>query len=281
MDAQRPFADAISLTTPRGSGSCLRLVLVGTGHILDLADAIRHIIHSEAPAIVALELDADRYHGLIERRARGGLPPPNQKQASRVYRYLARFQESMGETFGVQPGSEMLVAADAANTVGARIALIDRNAQRVVQEALRKMKFREKLKIAWSSLIAVIPNRKKVHVEAEINKYQENPDAYLDELGRQFPTLRRALIDDRDDHMAGEIRKLREEPGTVVVVVGDGHVPGLVRRLGEFLPTVHRLKDLRARKPTGSMRWDRTGTGRVSFSFDGQSLESALQRERY
>ena len=261
----------------------MRLVLVGTGHILDLADAIRHIIHGERPAIVALELDADRYHGLVERRARGGLPPPNQKEAGRVYRYLAKFQESMGESFGVQPGTEMLVAADAAKEVGARIALIDRNAQRVVQEALKKMTLREKVKLAWSSLIAVMPTRKKVQVEAEINKYQENPDAYLDELGRQFPTLRRALIDDRDDHMAAEVRKFREEPGTVVVVVGDGHVPGLLRRLSEFGPRAHRLKDLRAAKPTGAvnMRWDRTGTARVSFSFDGQSLESALQRERF
>lgn len=256
-------------------------MLVGTGHILDLADAIRHIIHGERPAIVALELDIDRYRGLLERRATGGIPPERRRQAGRVYRYLAKFQESMGESFGVQPGSEMLVAADAAKDVGARLALIDRNAQGVVQDALRKMKFREKVKLAWSSLVAVFPTRRKVEVEAEINKYQENPDAYLDELGRQFPTLRRALIDDRDDHMATEIRKLRDEPGTVLVVVGDGHVPGLLRRLAEFTPTIHRLKDLRAAKPAGSMKWDRTGTARVSFSFDGQSLESAMQRDRF
>jgi pheromone shutdown protein TraB len=259
----------------------LRLVIVGTGHILDLAAAIRHVIHTERPAIVALELDPDRYHGLQERRARGGAPIQHQRDTGRVYRYLAKFQESMGESFGVQPGTEMLVAADAAQEVGARIALIDLNAQAVVQQALKRMRFREKLKLVWSSLVSLFPSRQKVQVEAEINKYQENPEIYLDELGRQFPTLRRALIDDRDDHMSAQVRAMRDEPGTVVMVVGDGHVPGLLRRLAEFTPVTHRLKDLRSQKRPAAMTWDRSTTARVTFSFDGQSLEDGLRRERF
>jgi pheromone shutdown protein TraB len=260
----------------------LQLILVGTGHVLDLADAIRGLILRIRPTIVALELDADRYAGLLQRKASGGrVDPARRKDAGRVYRYLAKFQESVGESFGVQPGTEMLVAAEAAQLVNAKIALIDLNAQNVVSDAIRKMKFREKVKLLWSAIGAALPVRQKVHIEGELRKYQENPEHYLAELGREYPTIRRALIDDRDAHMAGRLRDLSGEPGPVVAIVGDGHIPGMSRLLADLKPEIHRLKDLRSRRPVGGMEWRMQGTQAVGFSFEGQSLESGMSRERF
>lgn len=255
----------------------MRLFILGTGHVLDVAEAVRAVIRAERPKIVALELDSDRYQGLLQRRSTGRTPRPP-PEAGRVYRYLARFQESMGDAFGVQPGTEMLVAADAAQEVGAQVALIDLNAQAFVAQAMKRMTWREKGKLLWSSLAAAFPRRGTRHVEAELKRYQADPERYLDDLGREYPTMRRTLIDERDDHMAARLREIAPTEGAVVAVVGDGHVPGLVRRLKDLGPLVYRLKDLRGRVGAGPVQWRMSGPGEVGFSFEGRSLEGALRR---
>jgi pheromone shutdown protein TraB len=254
------------------------LVLIGVGHVFEIGGSIRQLIHSERPAVVALELDADRYQGLLQRE-QGHRPSADEvRRTPRVYRGLAKFQEQVADSFGVKPGQEMLVAARSAQEIGAQVALIDRHAQKTVGEALNRMRLSEKLRFGWAALASFLPSRKKANIEMEIHRYQENPEKYLEQLGSEFPTIKRVLIDERNEHMAARLRDLVAQHGTVVAVVGDGHVPGLVRLLADQSPVVHRLSDLRSAAPT-SVRWmGGADTSRVGFSFDGQSLESAYGR---
>lgn len=258
----------------------LRLVLIGAGHVFEIGAPIRHLIHTERPAVVALELDKDRYQGLLQRE-RGGQPTAAEiKKIPRVYRGLAKFQESVADSFGVRPGQEMLVAAKTAHEVGAKVALIDRHAQSVVRDAFKRMRMREKIRFFWLAFVSALPSKKKGNIEAEIQRYQQNPERYLDELGKEFPTIKKVLIDERNDHMAEKLRALVREHGSVVAVVGDGHVPGLVRMLEAEKPVVHRLKDLRAFVPPAGVTWQvGNDTSRVGFSFPSTSLEAGLRRQ--
>lgn len=258
----------------------MRLLLVGSGHVFDLAPGLHSLIGAERPEAVALELDADRFRGLLDRRA-GALPSAERvRRAPRLYRYLARFQDSVADSFGVKAGDEMLAAADAARSVGASVALIDQNAEAAMRRALGEMTWGEKLRLVWSAVQGSLSRRRRAAVEEELQRYDADPERYLGELGRQFPTLKRVLVDERNAHMAQELRALAARHARLVAVVGDGHVPGLLRLLSDLKPSVVRLPELRARSADAALRWTSPpGAGQVGFSFTGKSLEGALSRD--
>lgn len=248
--------------------------------MFELRAAIRHLILTERPNVVALELDADRLQGLLARRAGSRPSSADVKRHGRVYRALVKFQESVAESFGAEPGSEMLAAVDAAPLVGARVALIDRNAQQAVKDIVSQMSIWEKLRFFWMGLVSSLPSRKKASIEAELARYHADPEAYLGELGDQFPTIKRVLIDERNVHMADQLRGLARDVPVVLAVVGDGHVPGLVGLLKDLSPVVHRLKDLPAVTSGSAVQWAQPdGTSRVGFSFNATSPEGRLRRE--
>ena len=89
-------------------------------------------------------------------------------------------------------------------------------------------------------------------METELRRYQDDPAAAIEELKRQYPTVWRVVIDERDEKMAQAIR--RGLTGKGVAVVGDGHVDGMLRRLTDLDVSTYRLGDVRADrlpKPAG------------------------------
>ena len=51
----------------------------------------------------------------------------------------------------------------------------------------------------------------------------------LDEIAKELPTIKRVLIDERDEYLASKIYEAKGE--NIVAVVGAGHVPGLIAHL--------------------------------------------------
>ena len=93
---------------------------------------------------------------------------------------------------------------------------------------------------------------RKERVDAEIEKFDANQGAFFDELARDFPAIKRVLIDERNAHMAGALRTLEADHGSVVAVVGEGHVEGLASLLADRSPELVRLRDLRGRPMEGN-----------------------------
>jgi pheromone shutdown protein TraB len=265
------------LLPPQPPRPALSLLLVGAGHVFRLEDPIRALIHRERPDVVALELDPARYRALLERAAGRPLPAPG-PGTPRVYRRLAKFQEDIASGLGTQVGGEMLAAARAAQEVGSRIALIDRSAEESVRRLWAEMSFGERMRLLFSSLFARFRFRKSATVEQEIARYQTNPDAYIQELAKEYPTLKRVLLDERNTHMADRLRRLLQTHPRIVAIVGDGHVDGLVRLLDDVAPRVVRLGELQ-KGVEGPLRWRVGASGdRVTFSFDQHAPEGTLRR---
>lgn len=243
------------------------IVLLGTGHVFDLEAPIQAEIRNRAPEVVALELDPDRYRALQagDREARGPL----------LYRALARFQEGMAERYGVQPGDEMLAAAEAARQVGAPVALVDRDAQATFGRLWSEMGWWEKTRFVGSSIGSlVVPGGA---VEDHLEEIQEDASSYLSVLGEKYPTVKRVLLDERNHHMADRIDELAHRHETVVAVLGEGHVDGILDLLegrGHEVEAV-RLRELSRRDgETGSsasftVKVDAGGPGSPGTGPDG------------
>ncbi|HLF16454.1 MAG TPA: TraB domain-containing protein, partial [Candidatus Thermoplasmatota archaeon] len=209
-----------------------RLTVIGVGHVFRIEDAVREAIAALRPDVVFVELDRGRLEALLARRRGDKMPEGEGFWQKR----LQRFQEGVAGLYGAQPGAEMVAAVEGARAVGARVLLIDPPAQDTVRRALRALTWRERLRAARMAagglLRSLWPSRgARAAIEAEIKRYQEDPEAALEELRRTFPTLHRIVIAERDELMARRIRRHLAGAAHGVAVLGDGHVGGILRSL--------------------------------------------------
>jgi pheromone shutdown protein TraB len=207
------------------------ITLIGTGHVFDLSAALLDIFSEKEPEVIGVELDPQRYQAILLRNTDPATYNASKKNLPIIYRVLAQFQESMAEQYGVNAGDEMLTAINYAQSHQLPVAFIDTNAQQLFTQMWRTMPFFEKLRLMLSGVAGLFVSKKRV--EQELKSYQQNFDTYLEEIGKKFPTIKRTLIDERNELMARRLAELHEKHQKIVVCVGDGHVPGISKLLTE------------------------------------------------
>jgi pheromone shutdown protein TraB len=207
------------------------ITLIGTGHVFDLTAPILRIFDEKQPDAIGVELDVQRYNALIMRNTDPTAYQNAKKDLPVIYKMLASFQENMAEQYGVNAGDEMLTAISYAQTHQLPVAFIDTNAQTLFTHMWKTMPFTEKFKLLISGLAGLFISKKRV--EQELKAYQQNFDAYLEEIGKKFPTIKRTLIDERNQTMAQNLVTLNEQHQKIIACVGDGHIPGISKLLEE------------------------------------------------
>jgi len=228
------------------------ITLIGTGHVFDLSSALNAIFDEKQPDIICVELDKQRYNAIMMKASNPKAYEAAKKNLPFIYRMLAKFQESMASEYGVNAGDEMLAAINYAQSHGLPAEFIDMNAQNLFIKMWRSMPFSEKFRLLLSGFGGLFISKKRV--EKELKNIQDDFDVYIEEIGKKFPTIKTTLIDKRNDYMVNRIASLNENYEKIMVVIGDGHVPGISKILKskdiEF-ETI-RLSELRNQKPEKS-----------------------------
>ena len=247
-----------------------KIVLIGTAHVSEKSVAeVKAAIRNLKPDIVAVELCKGRYDTLKGNVQEKQVPIKEVLTEGKVYYYiihwlLAYVQKKIGDDMGVKPGAEMLSAIEEAESVGARVALIDRDIQVTLQRFWGKMKFLEKIKMVGSLLGGLIGIGKGTEIDIDQITESDVVTALVNELRGFAPTAAEVLIDERDAYLAGSI--LRVAAGgnkTVVVVIGAGHKPGVLKYLKnpKTVPPLQSLMEIPKK---------RVGIGKVlGFGFVG------------
>ncbi|MDX1611378.1 MAG: TraB/GumN family protein [Candidatus Thermoplasmatota archaeon] len=217
------------------------VLLLGTAHVVPLRKAIQHHIFEFQPDAVALELDRARLQGLLA-------PPEDRQKGGMAYGFIARFQQKVADDLGGSVGDEMLAGREAAMLLGVPVALVDAPAQETFRRLIQEMGWGERFKLIGSVLGSILPGNS---VEADLQRALEGDPSLIEEVSRRFPTVKRVLIDERDELMARRVGALARDRGRVVAIVGDAHVPGMVARLEGQVERVHavRVKQLQAGIP--------------------------------
>jgi len=225
------------------------ITLIGTGHIFNLSAALLSIFDEKQPDVIGVELDPQRYQAILLRNTDPTSYHAAKKHLPLIYRMLAQFQESMAEEYGVNAGDEMLSAIQYAQSHQLPVAFIDTNAQQLFTHMWHTMPFFEKLRLLFSGISGLFVSKKRV--EEELKNYQQDYDSYLTEIGKKFPTIKKTLIDDRNQHMAQRLLELHGKHHIIIACVGDGHIPGISTLLEQRqipFETI-RLQDLQHWKP--------------------------------
>jgi len=228
------------------------IILIGTGHVFDLSSALLKIFDDKQPDILCVELDKQRYKALMLKHTNPEEYKKIQKNVPFIYKLLSRFQEGMAKEYGVVAGEEMLTTINYANTHNLPVAFIDVNAQKMFSRMLKSMSFTEKFKLLFSGFGGLFVNKKRV--EKELSKIEKNFDKYLLEIGDKFPTIKKVLIDERDQHMVQQLTAANNKYENVIAVIGDGHIQGISELLSkkEIDFETIRLNELRSMKSPDS-----------------------------
>lgn len=211
------------------------ITLIGVGHVFDISKNLENEIIKRNPQVVCVELDPARYQALYAKDSNRDLPF--------IYMMLARFQEKIAKKYGTEVGSEMLCAIETAKTLNAKLAFIDMEASKIVSDFWNTMTFSEKGKLIFALITSVFVRKKRI--EKELKRFEENDAYYMESFGKEFPTAKSVLIDDRNAYMAASIIKLHENYENIVAVIGDGHVEGIRKLLQTPDVEVVRLRQLR------------------------------------
>jgi pheromone shutdown-related protein TraB len=215
-----------------------KIVIIGTAHVSEKSvSEVKAAIRNLKPDIVAVELCRARYDSLKGNIQESQIPIKDILSEGRMYYFLiqwllAYMQKKIGEDVGVKPGAEMLSAIEEAETIGANVALIDRDIQVTLQRFWGKMKFTEKIRMISSLIGGIIGIGKGAEIDIEQITEQDVVTALVSELRGFAPTAAEVLIDERDAYLAGNILSVAAGGNkTVVVVIGAGHKPGVINYL--------------------------------------------------
>lgn len=212
-------------------------ILVGTAHISrQSAELVRRVIEEEKPDTVCVELDQRRYEtisnpnqweklNLLEVIKKKQLP------TLVVQLVLASYQKRMGEQLGVLPGTELLEATKAATENDIPFELCDRDVGITLKRAWRNTGFFKRMWLLSSVLASIFEPAEVSEEQIQEIKDQDALSEMLKEIGEAAPTMKGALIDERDEYMAEKIRAAKGD--RVVAVVGAGHVQGMIEHLRE------------------------------------------------
>ena len=214
------------------------IVLIGTAHISqDSVKEVRDAIAKYQPRIVAVELCQRRYNAITQKNKWENTPVTALLKSNNAYLLLAQtflssIQRRLGKEYGVEPGSEMIAAIEEAKKHDLTVALVDRDISVTLKRAWRKMGIREKFRLTWEFMKAILGYDDEELEELDLKELmkQDVITAMMKEFGDIAPSVATVLIHERDEYIA---RKILDESkkGTVVAVVGAGHIQGITKYL--------------------------------------------------
>ncbi|MBI2676128.1 MAG: TraB/GumN family protein [Candidatus Aenigmarchaeota archaeon] len=204
------------------------IVLLPTSHVARKSiEAIERAIESLRPDAVAVELDMDRYIAL----SRGYESRIEFNAAWPILYIMKQIQQAIGRKAGIMPGRDMLEAVKNARNKGLPVMLIDQHISITIGK-IAKISWTEKLKllgfIAYSVLLSPFSGD-----SIDLSKL---PEGRLIEKAQltlriHFPQLNKALVEERDLHMARMLEEQAQKHKNILAVVGAGHIQGMKEML--------------------------------------------------
>jgi pheromone shutdown-related protein TraB len=214
------------------------IILIGTAHISEESVLeVRHAIETYKPDIVAVELCQRRYDSISKKDKWENTPVTALIKSNNAYfmlaqTFLSSIQRKLGEEYGVEPGSEMFAAMQVADKFHLKVALVDRDITVTLKRAWRLMGFREKFRIVWEFLKAMIGYDEEELEELDLKELmkQDVLSQMMEEFSKIAPSASKVLITERDLYIAQKIYE-ESKKGKVVAVVGAGHLAGIKKHL--------------------------------------------------
>jgi len=208
------------------------LVIIGTSHIAKSSlKEVEEVFRKQNPYIVAVELDHNRLHALLNNKKPNYTPLLIRRLGLKGYLFAllgSIIQQKLGSIAGIKPGSDMLRAVELARTHKKRIALIDRDIRVTLSRLSKAIGWKEKFNFLVD--IFSLPFSKKMRINLTEVPKKDLVKKALNMLKKRYPGIYKVLVDERNKVMVLKLRTLMENypDQNILVVVGAGHEEGVL-----------------------------------------------------
>lgn len=209
------------------------LYLIGTAHVSgESVQLVEECINEFSPDTIAVELDRNRLEVIRNRKRYEETDIIEIFKKGKALFFasqilLSSYQKKIAEKTGVAPGAEFRKAVEMAEERNARLVTADRDISITLKRTMRSMTFREKAKFFGGLFLGDDKDIDKESIE-ELKK-GDLLMSLIGEMGDEFPSVKRSILDERDAYLAVNI--IKDLGNVTVAVVGAAHVPGILKHI--------------------------------------------------
>lgn len=215
--------------------------LVKTAHVSkNSVEDVRECVEEVGPDTICIELDEQRYKKIQDPESWRNTDLSKvirEKQVGflLVNLILASFQKRMAKSMDSSSGGEMLEGIRLAKEKDLNLVLADRSVKTTFGRIWAKLKGKEKLNLLTGIIESIFENEEISEEDLTALKEADALEAALLEIGKQFPTVKEVLVDERDQYLA---QKIKTAPGEkIVAIIGAAHAKGIENNLDHDVDT--------------------------------------------
>ena len=235
------------------------IYLVKTAHVSKTSvEDVKACIEEVKPDSICIELDEDRYKRLEDKdayRDQDIIKVIKEKKVGflLVNIILSSFQRRIAKSLGSDTGGEMMEGIKQAKDLNIPLVLADRPIRTTFSRIWNKLNLKEKIKLLSTIISSMFDNEEISEEEIANLKQSDALEAALNEIGKQFPIMKRILVDERDQYLS---TKIKNAPGKkVVAIIGAAHCKGITQNINNDYD-LKQLEDVTKKKGIGSIiKW--------------------------
>lgn len=227
------------------------IYLVKTAHVSkNSIEDVRNTVEEINPDSICIELDKQRYEKLSN---------PNQWRDTDIIKIikdkqvgyllvnliLASFQRRMAKNMDSTSGAEMMEGIKLSKERNIHLVLADRSVKTTFSRIWNKLELKEKSKLILGIIDSMFDNEEISEEELQKMKQADELEAALLEVSKEFPNVKKVLVDERDQYLSS---KIKNAPGSkIVAIIGAAHAKGIENNLNNDVD-IKELEDVTKKK---------------------------------
>lgn len=235
------------------------IYLVKTAHVSkNSINDVKECIGGVKPDAICIELDEDRYKKISDPEKWSDTDIVKVIKEKKVgfllvNLILASFQRRMAINMDSNSGGEMLEGIKQAKELNVPLVLADRPIKTTFSRIWNSLGLYEKSKLLVSIIGSIFDDEEISEEDLQALKEADALETALNEVGKEFPNVKKILVDERDAYLSS---KIKNAPGKkIVAIIGAAHAGGIERNLDKDID-IDELNVVKKKKGIGTViKW--------------------------
>ena len=235
------------------------IYLVKTAHVSkNSINDVKECIEEVKPDAICIELDEDRYKKISDPEKWSDTDIVKVIKEKKVgfllvNLILASFQRRMAINMDSNSGGEMLEGIKQAKELNVPLVLADMPIKTTFSRIWNSLGLYEKSKLLVSIIGSIFDDEEISEEDLQALKEADALEAALNEVGKEFPNVKKILVDERDAYLSS---KIKNAPGKkIVAIIGAAHAGGIERNLDKDID-INELNVVKKKKGISSIiKW--------------------------
>ena len=235
------------------------IYLIKTAHVSknsvqDVDEAFNEI----NPDSICIELDKQRYESINNKEKWrdtdiSKVIKENKVGLLLVNIILSSFQKRMAVSLESQNGAEMMEGIKLAKEYNKELVLADRSVNTTFSRIWNSLGLWEKSKLIVSLIGSVFDKEEISEEDLQNLKEADALEAALNEVSKEFPNLKKVLVDERDQFLSSKIKNASGKK--IIAIIGAAHAKGIEKNINKDFDT-DKLEKVVKKKGIGSLlKW--------------------------